>query len=87
MSAPALDTSPLPSFWDPNLIDDKTLAIVKTLGDPALVLAPVHTPTVDGYGPEERTFEWFVQNETAVGRQALPKVDPGSPLTVLRSYP
>ncbi len=53
---------------------------------PVWVQAPVHTPTVDGYGPENRTFEWFVQNET-VGRQALPKVDPGSPLTVLRSYP
>lgn len=87
MSPPALDASPRPNFWDPNRIDDKTLAIVKTLGDPALVQAPVHTPTVDGYGPEKKTFEWFVQNETAVGPQALPKVDPGRPLTILRSYP
>jgi len=62
---PALDVSPRPNLWDGALIDDETLAIVKTLGNPALVRAPVHTPTVDGHGPEKRTFEWFVENEKA----------------------
>lgn len=87
IKAPALEDSPRPNFWDPALIDIETLAIVKTLGDPALVRAPVHTPPVDGLGPEQRTFEWFVENEKAGGRQALPPVRAGEALGTLTTLP
>ncbi|NOY54350.1 MAG: TIGR03986 family CRISPR-associated RAMP protein [Deltaproteobacteria bacterium] len=36
---------------------------LELLGDPAKVTEPVHTPLVQGQGPEDETFKWFVEND------------------------
>jgi hypothetical protein len=74
-------------WWKRDLIDGATLGDVTTLGNPKLVKAPVHTPTLDGLGTEDQTFKWFAENERHTGRRALPNINHDRDLPTLPTYP
>jgi hypothetical protein len=58
---------------DTTLIDDETLKILQTVGDPGNLeeRSPVQPPLLDGQDPEHETFRWFQENERSVAPQAL----------------
>lgn len=75
---------------DNALIDQETLQIIKTLGDPAS-LEPgvaVHTPLTEtqikNKKVEDETFQWFNENDAENG-QALSLIIPGQPLPPLHT--
>jgi hypothetical protein len=91
----ALNAAPVPdkpaADEDLRLIDPDTLAILLTLGDPAMLVpaTAVHTPLTQRQietRSEDRTFEWFNHNDKR-GRQALGAIKPGHPLPPLFSEP
>lgn len=87
----AVSASKPEKYHDRSLIDQDTLNILLTIGDPRYLEGgiSVHTPLTEEQihaGSEDRTFEWFKDNKEQ-GRQALRAVRAGQPLPTLFSTP
>lgn len=74
----------------PNLIDNETLQLLQTIGNPANIKPniPLKPPlTCEQQDTEEETFKWFGENDddpkNENGGKALPAVEIGRPLPVL----
>lgn len=50
-----------------NKMNPDVAEAIRILGDPKAVTVPVHYPQVQGQNIEEKTFRWFVANDTKIG--------------------
>jgi len=75
---------------DMTLIDNETLEILQTVGDPGNLEKSVQPPLLDEQDPEQETFLWFKknqENERAGNSQALKPIQAGGKLPMLNTYP
>ncbi|MGH8470515.1 MAG: RAMP superfamily CRISPR-associated protein [Gammaproteobacteria bacterium] len=70
---------------DMTLVDTETLKILQTVGDPGNLEESVQPPLLDVQDPEQETFLWFQENESAANPQALKPIQAGGKLPTLNT--